>query len=284
MDPLPAKPRRVGSRAARRIIAFGGHELGGNPHDRAVRDLLLDAAARRAGEAATREPGPPRICLLPTASGDPVEQCARFHGAFADRGCEVSDLSLFRLTRRPVALRDLLLSQDLIYVGGGSLVNLLAIWEAHDVGAMLRLAWQQGIVLGGQSAGAMCWFEAGVTKSWGPSTATAGLGYLPGALCVHYHGEPDRRAAFLAAVGRGMPGGYGLDDHAALIWEGERLAEALSLREGAGAYSVAVRDGEVVETALAARPVRLVETLPEADEIAELRQVLRIRPRLVRRA
>ena len=120
-----------------------------------------------------------------------------------------------------MALRDHLLEQDLIYVGGGSLLNLLAVWEAHELGAILSLAWRQGIVLAGQSAGAMCWFEAGITKSSGKPTAAAGLGLLHGSLCVHYNNEPERRAAYLEAVANGMPGGYGLDDYAGLLWEGE---------------------------------------------------------------
>ena len=123
-----------------------------------------------------------------------------------------------------MALRDHLLAQDLIYVGGGSLVNLLAVWEAHDIAAILSLAWRQGIVLAGQSAGAMCWFEAGITKSSGKPQAAAGLGLLAGSLCVHYNNEPERRAAYLEAVGDGMPGGYGLDDYAGLLWEGEGTA------------------------------------------------------------
>ena len=102
-----------------------------------------------------------------------------------------------------MALRDHLLAQDLIYVGGGSLVNLLAVWEAHDIASILSLAWRQGIVLAGQSAGAMCWFEAGITKSSGKPLAAAGLGLLHGSLCVHYNNEPERRAAYLEAVGNG---------------------------------------------------------------------------------
>ena len=134
-----------------------------------------------------------------------------------------------------MALRDHLLSQDLIYVGGGSMVNLLAVWEAHDIASILSLAWRRGIVLAGQSAGAMCWFEAGVTKSSGKPLVAAGLGLLPGSLCVHYNNEPERRAAYLQAVGEGIPGGYGLDDYAGLLWEGEGTPAALTARRGAPA-------------------------------------------------
>ncbi len=272
-----AGPRRQAS-PRRRILALGGHELTSRPHDRAVCDGILGLARRRTAEAVQgRNPGPPRLCLLPTASGDPAEQSARFHSCFADRDCQPSDVTLFRLGARPVVLRDHLLSQDLIYVGGGSLVNLLAIWEAHDIGSILRLAWREGIVLAGHSAGAMCWFEGGITKSWGRPTSAAGLGFLPGTLCVHYHSEPERRAAFLAAVGRGMLGGWGIDDHAGLLWEGERMGGALSFRQGARAYRVAVRDGAVTERPLVAQRMRSRPLVDGAGEIAELRATLRAR-------
>ena len=149
-----------------------------------------------------------------------------------------------------MALRDHLLSQDLIYVGGGSMVNLLAVWEAHDIASILSLAWRQGIVLAGQRAGAMCWFEAGITKSSGKPLEAAGLGLLHGSLCVHYNNEPERRAAYLEAVGDGMPAGYGLDDYAGLLWEGEDSPSAVTARRGARAYRVSKRDDEVVESPL----------------------------------
>src|SRR6476620_6569960 len=161
-----------------RILALGGHDFTSRPPDRAVSELMLRLATERAGGDR------PKICILPTASGDTGDQIGRFYATFGDRACDPSDLSLFRLGRRPVALRDHLLEQDLVYVGGGSLVNLLAVWDAHDLGGLLSLAWRQGIVLAGQSAGAMCWFEAGITKSSGQTAAAAGLGLLDGSLCV----------------------------------------------------------------------------------------------------
>jgi len=256
----------------RRILALGGHDFTSRPPDRAVCELLLRLAGERGGER-------PRICILPTASGDTSEQISRFYAAFGERPCEPSDLSLFRLGRRPMALRDHLLAQDLIYVGGGSMVNLLAVWEAHDIASILSLAWRQGIVLAGQSAGAMCWFEAGVTKSSGKPLVAAGLGLLSGSLCVHYNNEPERRAAYLAAVGDGMPGGYGLDDYAGLLWEGEGTPSALTARRGARAYRVTSRDGEAAESPLPARflPAPAPATLRE--DIAEFRRLKAMRRR-----
>src|SRR6478735_2889470 len=229
-----------------RILTLGGHDFTSRSPDRAVSELMLRLATERAGRR-------PRICILPTASGDTSEQIGRFYAAFGERPCDPSDLSLFRLGRRPMALRDHLLAQDLIYVGGGSLVNLLAVWEAHELEAILSLAWRQGIVLAGQSAGAMCWFEAGITKSSGHPQVEAGLGLLGGSLCVHYNNEPERRAAYLEAVGNGMPSGYGLDDYAGLLWEGEGTPAALTARRGARAYRVTSQEGEVTESPLPAR-------------------------------
>jgi len=256
----------------RRVLALGGHEFSSRPPDRAVCELLVRLARERGGER-------PRICILPTASGDTSDQIASFYSAFGERPCEPSDVSLFRLGRRPLQLRDHLLSQDLVYVGGGSMVNLLAVWEAHDVASILSLAWRQGIVLAGQSAGAMCWFEAGITKSSGRPRAAAGLGLLSGSLCVHYNNEPERRAAFLDAVGDGMPGGYGLDDYAGLLWEGDGSPSALTARRGARAYRVSAQEGEVTESPLPARFLPAPAPAALREDIAEFRRLKSMRRR-----
>jgi hypothetical protein len=188
-------------------------------------------------------------------------------------------VSLFRLGRRPLELRDHLLEQDLIYVGGGSMVNLLAVWEAHDIASILSLAWRQGIVLAGQSAGAMCWFEAGITQSSGRPLAAAGLGLLGGSLCVHYNNEPERRAAYLDAVGEGMPSGYGLDDYAGLLWEGEGTPSAVTARRGARAYRVSRREGEVAESPLPARFLPAPAPAALREDIAEFRRIKTMRRR-----
>ena len=152
----------------------------------------------------------PRICLLPTAGGDSEDQIRRFHAAFGDQLCETTHVSLFRLGTHPVPLREHLLAQDVIYVGGGSMINLLALWRAHGLDEILREAWQAGIVLAGLSAGSMCWFEWGVTTSIGRPALTRGLGFLPGSNSVHYDGEPERRPFYLDAVARRRrPGGLG---------------------------------------------------------------------------
>ena len=263
---------RLAATPVRRVLALGGHEFSARPPDRAVCELLLRLAGERGAER-------PRICILPTASGDTSEQIASFYSAFGERSCEPSDLSLFRLGRRPMALRDHLLSQDLVYVGGGSMINLLAVWEAHDIASILSLAWRQGVVLAGQSAGAMCWFEAGITKSSGNPAAAAGLGLLVGSLCVHYNDEPERRAADLDAVADGMPSGYGLDDYAGLLWEGEVAPSAVTARRGARAYRVTSHEGDASESPLPARFLPAPAPAALREDIAEFRRIRTMRKR-----
>ena len=227
-----------------RILALGGHDFTSRPPDRAVCELMLRLATERAG-------GRPRICILPTASGDTSEQIGRFYAAFGERPCEPSDLSLFRLGRRPIALRDHLLAQDLIYVGGGSLLNLLAVWEAHELGAILSLAWRQGIVLAGQSAGAMCWFEAGHHQVLGPAR-----GRRPASACSAAASASTTTTSPSAAPptstrsATACPDGYGLDDYAGLLWEGSGPPAAVTARRGARAYRVTSSETGVVESPL----------------------------------
>jgi len=196
----------------------------------------------------------PRICLLPTAGGDSEDQIRRFYTAFGDRLCEPSHVSLFRLADLRVPLAEQLLAQDVIYVGGGSLVNLLALWRAHGLDAVLHDAWQSGVVLAGLSAGSMCWFEQGITKGGGSPAPAAGLGFLPGSNSVHYDGEPERRPVYLAAIQDGVLGpGYGVDDGAGLLFRGTRLAEVVSSRPAARAYRVARGEIKPVEYELEPR-------------------------------
>jgi dipeptidase E len=177
----------------------------------------------------------PRVCFLPTASGDGREQTTRFYERFSTWPCEPSILSLFHLGRdRIVDPASHLLSQDAIYVGGGSMRNLLAVWREHGIDAAMREAWERGIVLAGLSAGAMCWFEGGVTMSGGAPRPAPGLHLLHGSMSVHLDGEPERLPAYRRAVATGaLPDGYAVDDCAALLFAGTRLRSCVASRAGA---------------------------------------------------
>jgi peptidase E len=164
-------------------------------------------------------------------------------------------LGLFR--REVEELRPFLLSQDVIYVGGGNTANMLAIWRVHGVDVILREAWEAGVILAGLSAGSLCWFEGGVTDSLGTSLRPMrdGLGLLSGSNCPHYDGEAQRRPVYQAAVASGaLEAGYGADDGVALRYVGAELVEVVSEREGASAWRVsAVEGGGVLEERVEAR-------------------------------
>lgn len=249
--------------------------MGGGGFSTSASDYALDDYVLSLASSGRREP---RICLLPTAGGDAQDQIVRFHAAFDDRPCVPSHLSLFRLGQKPISLREHLLGQDIVYVGGGSMLNMLAIWHAHDLDEVMREAWEAGVVLCGLSAGSLCWFGGGITSSTGRLAPAPGLGLLPGSNCVHYHDEAGRRPAFLAAIDdESLPAGWGVDDGVGLLFEGEELADVVSSRPAAGAMRVdRGRDGEVSE-----RPVSL-RRLPSGPRPAltsrtELTDVHRLR-------
>jgi dipeptidase E len=195
----------------------------------------------------------PRICFVPTASGDSSMYITKFYEAFGGRA-EASHLGLFGRPRADMAA--VLASQDIIYVGGGNTANMLAVWRVHGVDRMLRAAWEQGVILTGVSAGMICWFEAGVTDSFGPLAALPdGLGILPGSACPHYDGEKDRRPTYQRLVRDGFPSGYAADDGAALHFVDSTLKACIASRPAAAAYRVSAEGGKVTETAL---PVRLL--------------------------
>lgn len=184
----------------------------------------------------------PRVCFVPTPTGDSDLVIAAFFEAFASRACEPSCLRLFGAPEPPPAM---LADQDVIYVSGGSTANALALWRLHGVDRALRAAWERGAVVGGVSAGANCWFECCVTDSFGPALGPLhdGLALLPGSFCPHYDGEEQRRPVFTELVRNGFPGGYAADDGAALHFEGAELREVVASRPGARAYRVEA-DGE----------------------------------------
>jgi peptidase E len=223
----------------RQIIAMGGGGFTATP-DSPVLELYALAQTRKSN---------PSICFLPTATGDEATYIAKFYAVFAKQRCRPTHISFFDRTPN---LREILLSQDLIYVGGGNTKSMLAVWREWDLPKILRRAWNSGIVLAGISAGAICWFESGVTDSWAVHLAPLRcLGFLPGVCCPHYDGEADRRPAVHRFVAKGiLPEVLAIDDRAAAHFVGRRLKRIVSYRPGANAYRVHREGGEVIETAL----------------------------------
>jgi len=231
----------------RTIVAMGGGGFSMEPDNPLLDDHVLDLA--RAARGRSR----PRVCFVPTASGDADGYLARFYAAFA-RKAEATHLALF--TRTIADLSAFLLEQDVVYVGGGNTANLLAVWRVHGVDRILREAWKRGTVLAGLSAGSICWFEGGTTDAFGGLAAlNDGLGLLPGSHSPHYDGEPGRRPTYHRLVADGtLPDGYAADDGAALVFDGTELAEVVSSRPGARGYRVVrSRSGDAQETELPTR-------------------------------
>jgi dipeptidase E len=192
----------------------------------------------------------PRVLVVPTAIADAEDLTRALVAQLEDRA-EVASLPFFPWP--PDDLRELTLSQDAIYVSGGNTANALAIWRVHGFDAILREAWQAGIVLAGWSAGMICWFEAGVTDSFGPQLEGMrdGLGFLPGSACPHYDGEGERRPVYRRLVSdEGFPAGLAADDLVALRFDGTELAEVVSPREGSRAYRVTAAGEAPIEPRL----------------------------------
>jgi peptidase E len=207
----------------KQIFAIGG---GATPE--AVREHLLGLTGKER----------PKVLLVPTASGEDPAQTLRIYDAFGDRA-QLSRVEFFPWP--PENLRDHTLAHDLIVVGGGNTANMLAIWRVHGFDEILREAYERGIVLAGSSAGMICWFEAGVTDSFGPQLAGLrdGLGFLGGSACPHYDDEDLRRPTYRRLIDEErFPPGFAADSGVGLHFVDGELAEVISAREEATAYRV----------------------------------------------
>ncbi|GAA3146475.1 peptidase E [Planomonospora alba] len=182
----------------------------------------------------------PRLGLLATATGDDADWLLKMYGAFRDWDVEVSHLTVFPMPNVEDP-REWILGQDMIYVSGGSVANLAALWRLHGLDEAFEEAWKAGVVLSGQSAGALCWHVGGNTDSFGPVLRpwAEGLALLPYSCGVHYDSDPQRRELLHASVASGeLPGGYAADEGVGLHYVGTEFIQAVSVREGAGAYRV----------------------------------------------
>ncbi|MBC8098929.1 MAG: peptidase E [Armatimonadetes bacterium] len=223
------------------IIALGGGGFSMEPENPLLdRYIIAQTTSER-----------PKVCFLPTASSESDVYVVNFYAAFTALGCKPSHLYLFRPHTADIA--DFLLSHDVIYVGGGNTKSMLAVWRAWGLDYILRQALEHGVVLAGISAGAICWFEAGLTDSIpGKLSPLPCLSYLPGSATPHYDGEAARRPAYQQQIAEGMlPPGIALDDGAAAHYVNGQLSGVVSSRPAARAYQV-IRgtDGGAHETAL----------------------------------
>lgn len=221
------------------IIAIGGGGFYRDPENLALeRYILQQAGAAR-----------PRVAFMPTASGEPDHYVATFYSCFLKLDCRPSVLTFFK---RTPDLRSYLLNQDVIYVGGGNTKSLMAVWRDWGVPELLRQAWEAGVVLTGVSAGAICWFEQGLTDSSSDELRPLDcLGFISGSCCPHYDGEPQRRPSYHRLLARGeIAAGVAIEDWTAIHYRGAEIHRVIASKPGARAYSLRSVYGSVQEVPL----------------------------------
>lgn len=224
----------------RQIIALGGGGFSMEPDNPLLdRYILKQATVNR-----------PKICFVPTASGDADGYVQRFYTFFNEQECEPTHLSLFKPPTKN--LQDYILEQDIIYVGGGNTKNLLILWKEWGLDRILKTAYDQGILLCGISAGAICWYEEGLTDSFGDTLEPIkALGILKGSHSPHYDGEMNRRPAYLQMVkDRLIIPGIAADDGVGLHYVNGELVKVVSSRPNAAAYSVKISEDGIEEKIL----------------------------------
>jgi peptidase E len=216
------------------LATSGGYKPG--RRTRLEFDLLLHHAVELSGVTGRA----PRVTHIGTASGDQRWFAAELDQAARVAGFDFSHLNLFTMPNHEDP-ESHLLGQDVVWVNGGSVVNLLAVWRAHGLDAVLRRVWEQGVVLAGVSAGSICWFQGGTTDSFGPDLRPVrdALGFLPYANGVHYDSEERRRPLVQRLVAEGTLGEtHCTDDGVGLVYRGTELVEAVTEVRGKGAYIV----------------------------------------------
>lgn len=229
----------------RQIIAMGGLLAPDTGNFKLERAIVEASGAQR-----------PRICYVGTASGDEPDHRARFFEAYSRFDVRLATLPFFR--RTPADLRAFVSDFDVLHIGGGNTRSMLAVWREWGFVDVVREAYERGVLLCGSSAGAICWFEQGVTDSVaGELTALDCLGFLGGSNCPHYDGEKDRRPAYHRLVREGrIASGIACDDGAGVHFVDEQLARVVSGRPNARAYRVErASDGSVLETQLEPTPL-----------------------------
>lgn len=219
----------------RQIIVLGGGGFSMEPENPLL-DLYI---LRQAFENC------PKICFVPTASGDSENYISRFYNFFEYYNCKPSHLSLFKPPTRD--LEGFLMEKDIIYVGGGNTKNLLALWKEWGLNVILKKAWNQGIVLAGISAGSICWFDEGVTDSFGDGLERIQcLGFLKGSNCPHYDGERERRPAYHQLIKtKNIQAGIAADDGVAIHYIDQDISKIVSSRPNGKAYQVCLDNGVI---------------------------------------
>ena len=220
----------------KQIIAIGGGGFGRDPSKRIIEQYILDQSAQEK----------PNICFIPTATGDNEAYKVNFYSAFSYLNCTPVHLDFFKRTPN---LQKLIEAQDIIYVGGGNTKSMLAVWKDWGLEKILKDAYERGVIMCGVSAGAICWFEKGITDSWEDELYIMDcLGFIDGNCCPHYDEEEARRPSLHKFIEQGnLSSCYAIDGGCALHFIDGKVHLAVAFDQNKNSYTVDKPDDKVVE-------------------------------------
>ena len=220
----------------KQIIAIGGGGFGRSPGEGLIEKYILDQS----------EQNDPKICFIPTATGDNEAYKVNYYSTFSKLDCSPSHLDLFKRTPN---LKDLILKQDIIFVGGGNTKSMLAVWKDWGLDLLLKEAYEKGVIMSGVSAGAICWFDQGVTDSWAEDLKIMDcLGFVEGACCPHYDEEPQRKPSLNKFITeKVLKSCYAVDGGCALHIEDEKEFKSVVFSKNKNSFLVEMKDNKVAE-------------------------------------
>ena len=203
----------------RQIIAIGGGGFGDNPGEGIIENYILNQAKNKN----------PKICFIPTATGDNEAYKNNYYATFTKLNCRPVHLDFFK---RTPDLDSLINEQDIIFVGGGNTKSMLAVWKEWGLDLILKDAYKNGVVMSGVSAGAICWFDQGITDSWSEDLKVMDcLGFVKGACCPHYDEEPQRRPSLKKFLSQKiLESCYAVDGGCALHIDDEKEYRSIALK------------------------------------------------------
>ena len=220
----------------KQIIAIGGGGFGRTPGEGLIEKYILDQS----------EKDVPNICFIPTATGDNEAYKVNYYSTFSKLDCSPSHLDFFK---RTPDLKELILKQDVIFVGGGNTKSMLAVWKDWGLDLLLKEAYEKGVIMSGVSAGAICWFDQGITDSWAEDLKVMDcLGFIEGACCPHYDEEPQRKPSLNKFITeKVLKSCYAVDGGCALHIEDEKEFKSVVFSENKNSYLVEMKDNKVTE-------------------------------------
>ena len=220
----------------RNIIAIGGGGFGRDPGEGIIEEYILKQTKKKK----------PNICFIPTATGDNEAYKVNYYATFSKLNCNPSHLDFFK---RTPDLKRLISNQDAIFVGGGNTKSMLAVWREWGLDNILKKGYKNGIVMSGVSAGAICWFQNGITDSWSSNLKIMPcMNIIKGTCCPHYDEEPERRPTVKKMImSKKVKNIFAVDSGAALHIKNENIFKSVSFREQKSSYEVSLLRGKLVE-------------------------------------